>query len=211
MNVRRSSGAGPPEAVRRNAEFVSDLRICLKRAKPRLAASLRDQLIGIVKHHLAWKLRGHREIFPGMARLAHWAGVSERQARENMRTLECWSVVKSVAYARGGRRSTRYTVDLWALFRALVDLGCNPSSKLRSFMRGNTEVDGCFMKETQNVSHIDAAHNAGRTSGPVRLHDLAAGAARNPEENPEVSSAGIQRESAPSGLEPNVVRLTYRR
>lgn len=208
MNVRRSLSAGPPEAVRRNAEFVSDLRVCVKRAKPRLAASLREQLIGIVRQHLVWKLRGQHEIYPGMAKLAEWGGVSERQARENMRTLERWSVVESVAYARGGRRSTRYTVDLWALFRALVDLGCNPSPKLRLFMRGNTEVDGRFMKETQNVSHLDAAHNAGRTSDPVRLQDRTAGVSRNPEQNPEVSSAGIQRESASSGLESNVVRLT---
>ena len=133
--------AGPPEAVQNISSTVKLLDATLKRARPnRIPASLRAQLVKLVSHWLYWRLLGAVEVYPGIARMAVWASASERQARSNMRILENWRVAVPLAYAKGGRRATRFRIDEEALFRVLVHLGCNPGDRLRLALVRNPEI-----------------------------------------------------------------------
>lgn len=136
MIPRASSGRQIPESMRAISATVALLRATLRRAKPApIPASQRDMIAGLVGHWLRWRLRGAEAVYPGLAQLAKWGGCSTRQARSNLRQLEAWLVVASVAYAQGGRRATRLVVSGEGLFRALVLTGCNPSPELREGLR----------------------------------------------------------------------------
>lgn len=196
--------SGPPEAVQAINKTIGLLRATLRRAKPRaIPRSLRSQTVGLVRHWLNWRLRGQTEIYPGMEKMAEWGECKEWQARENTRTLEAWLAVRPTAYAKGGRRATRFVLSGEGLFRALVDLGCNPSPTLRNGLR-QYDLMPALPPEAENpvvsggiaVSFQSIMEN----QNPVKNRDVrvilpvenpVVACYENPVKNPVVTTAGI--------------------
>jgi hypothetical protein len=121
----------------------------LERALLPLPQSLIRQTGGLISHCLRHHLSGN-DAHPGLAKMAKMGKCSHRQAQRNLRCLEAWGVMAPTAYLKGGRRATRYWLDLDALKRAMVTMGCNPSGvfcakisdinhDMRGDMRGDTE------------------------------------------------------------------------
>jgi len=103
-------------------------------------------------------------IYPGMANMARWGECSEKQARTNFARLKLYGIVEPIACEKGGRRATRFVIHLPAISRFLVAAELNPSPALLT-----------------KLKNADP-----RSQNPEVAHPL------NPEENPEVTSAGIQ-------------------
>jgi hypothetical protein len=141
------------------------LRSSLNLNRRKMRASLRHQLAGILTFALAKSATGEVVIHPGMERMADWGECSERVARENFAHLREHGVVVTVAYENGGRRATRFLVDLRALLTYLEGLGMRLSAKLLDKIR------------------------ACRLWALKRLDKTVSQAQRNP----EVSSAGIHK------------------
>jgi len=189
------------------------LRAALRRANPKpLAPCLRDLLPRLVRHWLDWRRRGHFEIYPGVTKLAKWAGCSDRNVRTHLRTLEAWGVMIPLGYRKGGRRATRYAVSGEALFRALVVMGCNPSDKLRSALREfdlprrpaeNPEV---VRRISSSYQLLEVVSNRPITS-KSRPKVAKEADRRNAEENPEVTSAGIQDYMGNGPLVPEAAKV----
>jgi hypothetical protein len=147
------------------------LRAALERATPNpIAASLREQLIGTVQNWFKFRSAGYQAIHPGNSNFAKWGKCRERQARENLRTLERWRALEAVEYQKGGRRATRYIISGEGIFRALVNLGCNPHPNLRKGLKA-----------------YDLPIGGAKSNGNPTLRLV-----KNPALNPAVSAAGIQ-------------------
>ena len=170
--------SGKPLALVEIDDLSNHLQNALKRARYPLAPSCVAQLGKIVSHFLRQQLAGHQVIYPGMKAMAKWAGCQERQARKNFSTLQaaCVSVVH--AYAKGGRRSTRFSVDFEAIVRLLVIIGANPSPELIVKLRAARDRRRRPTEDTAHRSALNPALN------PVL----------NPAFEPVPSAAGIQRE-----------------
>ncbi len=110
-------------------DLAKHVQSTLSRAVEPLPQSLIRQLGGLISHCLRVHMRGD-DACPGIKKMAGFGKCSERQARRNLRQIEAWLVMCPTQYIKGGRRTTRYWLDLMALKRALVCLGCNPSPAL---------------------------------------------------------------------------------
>jgi hypothetical protein len=126
---------GPAEEVSRDADTVRLLAGTLKRAKPKLAPSKVAQIKHLVRTVLRRRRAGFDTFSEAMADIAKAAGCELRQARDNMRALENWGAFVKVAEG-GGTENATWSMDGEALFRALVDCGCNPHPMLRAGLRG---------------------------------------------------------------------------
>lgn len=165
-------------------DLSSHLRNTLKRADNPLAPSCVAQLGKIVSHFLRHQLAGHRVIYPGMKAMAKWGGCQERQARKNFATLQAACVTVVHAYAKGGRRSTRFSVDFEAIVRLLVTIGANPSPEL--------------------IDKLRAARDRCRRS----TGDTARGPAQNPVQNPALSQA-LEPVPSAAGIQREIARVRY--
>jgi hypothetical protein len=116
----------------------------------------------MVKHTYSMRQRGDFVIYPGMEKMAELADATDRTARSNMRILENWGVAIPVANAKGGGGSTRFTIDLKALFKALVAQGCNPSEHLRA------ELCRSLVEARGNVYHLPNDNSRAQHSPQVR-------------------------------------------
>jgi hypothetical protein len=103
----------------------STLRRCPNGIGDSLVRTVGAVLTHCLRHHLAGNAA-----HPGVAKVAALSRCSIRQAQYNLRQLEAWEVLFPVADIKGGRRATRYYVNLVALKRALVAIKCNPSEEL---------------------------------------------------------------------------------
>ncbi|MCK0171472.1 hypothetical protein MWU53_10420 [Aliiroseovarius sp. S1123] len=101
----------------------------LRRCPCRLGNSFIEMTGGLLRHCLRKHLAG-QAAHPGNSKMAKMGNCSDRQARRNLRQLEAWSVLIPFSDKKGGRRATRYWLDLIALKRAMVLAGCNPSREL---------------------------------------------------------------------------------
>ena len=63
-----------PPALAEIMKLERQLRTTLARAEPPLPASCIAQLAKIVSHVLQHQLRGHHYVYPGMRKMASWAG-----------------------------------------------------------------------------------------------------------------------------------------
>ena len=117
-------------------DAVSHLRSHLRKHREIVPASFAGQLCGILSHWGRQQLAGNEVIHPGLAQMARWGGCKLRQANYNLATLREWGVMEGVAYAKGGRRATRYVVHIDLLARALVALGTSPTPALLNKLRG---------------------------------------------------------------------------
>jgi hypothetical protein len=107
-----------------------DLRATLRRCDPPLGDSLLLMAVEIVREGMLLGYCGHAEIHPGMAKLAKWGKCSERQARRNIRELECWELAIPASFVKGGKHSTGYAIDPEAIIRIAQELGANPTVDL---------------------------------------------------------------------------------
>ncbi len=176
-----------PAALVEIDDLSRHLQDTLKRARFPLSPSCVAQLGKIVSHFLRHQLAGHRVIYPGMKEMAKWGGCQERQARKNFSILQAACVILVHDYAKGGRRSTRFSIDFDAIVRLLVTIGTDPSRELISKLRAARDrcggADGHSKNSIRNPVHY-----------PVHYPAL----------EPVPSAAGIQREIA----EPRNVTLT---
>lgn len=179
-----------PQKIRKeHSDAVQQLTVTMRRAAPHpIPRSLRSMAAKLFADWQNKRFHGHQFIHPGMSKLANWAEVSTRQARDNLRQLESWGAVIPVAYEKGGRRATRLVVSGEALFRALVHMGCNPHQNLRQRLSRydlqNPEVVGSF----SILGQTDKPEHLGADDAPENPE---VSEVENPEENPEVTSAGI--------------------
>lgn len=187
------------EEADRQRAFLADVRAALKRAPPptKVPASLREQLLGLLHHWFRMK-RG--VVHPGMKKLAHWGGVTDKQARTNMRQLQAWEVAISCGYEAGGRdRATRYVISLPALFRVLQLIRANPSEFIRKFCHEKAEVDPSFPATNQTLASAHLSLKP-QPSEPLRnsvevTAKPGSRTAQNPEVNPEETSAGKREDT----------------
>jgi hypothetical protein len=123
----------------------------MRRAPDPIGESVVRMTGGLLMHCLRQHLKG-QAAHPGVRKMAQMGKCSERQAQRNRAQLEAWEIMFPVADAKGGRRATRYRLNLVALKRALVMLRCNPSeelfekidavsARLRGDMRGDMRGD----------------------------------------------------------------------
>lgn len=140
-----------PYALTLIDDMAKHVQTTLRRCPDRMGDSLIRMTGGMLRHCLRHHLRGNAA-HPGKAKMAQMGRCTERQVKRNLRQLEAWEVLLPVADAKGGRRATRYVVDLAALKRVLVMLKCNPSedlferidavsARLRGDMRGDMRGD----------------------------------------------------------------------
>lgn len=127
---------GPSEAVKRDSQTAKRLHETLRRAKPEpIPESLRLQFLALVKLALK-ELRGGRKVIsPTVKAIGQASGIKVRQARNNLRIAEDWGFLIPYANSSGGYRSAQWEVSGEALFRKLVERGCNPSLDLRKGLR----------------------------------------------------------------------------
>jgi len=126
---------GPSDAVKRDFGTVRLLRATLLRARPvAVALSLRQQIVVLFRLNLTARRARAETIHPILADVAKAAGCKPRQARDNLRTLERWGVLALLTEG-GGTSAATYAFDGEALFRVLVNLGCNPGADLRKGLR----------------------------------------------------------------------------
>jgi hypothetical protein len=123
------NGMGKPLALVQIDDMARHVQNTLRRCPDPVGESLVKMLGGLLMHCLRKHLGGH-PAHPGLAKMAGMGRCSERQAQRNLRQLEAWEVMFPVADVKGGRRATRYFVNLVALKRALVATRCNPSEEL---------------------------------------------------------------------------------
>ncbi|WP_323012916.1 hypothetical protein [Devosia sp.] len=100
------------------AQFRRHVREAIRKT-PLLNKSERDFALGIVNLWFVHR-NGDGFIHPGAERLAKKARVSLRSAKTYLSRLREMAVIRAVAYAKGGRKATRYVVDLSRLM-ALFD------------------------------------------------------------------------------------------
>lgn len=189
------------EEAERQRAFIKDLRACLNRSRGRnrIAASLRDQLVGLVQH---WFRHRMGMVHPGIAKMAEWAGVTEKQARNNARQLERWGVAIPVANQDGGRgNSTEYVIDLKALFSVLNLMGCRPTDFMRDFAAEKAEITLRILLSFPTVDRLETRKIlAGEPEISTATEDAAKpGTPRgqNPEVKAEQTSARIRDNSGP--------------
>lgn len=141
-------------------------------------------------------------VHPGIAKMAEWAGVTEKQARNNARQLERWGVAIPVANQDGGRgNSTEYLIDLKALFSVLNLMGCRPTDFMRDFSAEKAEITSRFLVSFQTFDRLEtrkilteepevstATEDAAKPGTPR---------GQNPEVKAEESSARIRDNSGP--------------
>ena len=197
------------EAKRRRA-FLADLRSLLKRTRGpnKIPASLRDQLVGLVQHVFRHQLD---VVYPGVTKMACWAGASTKIARANVRTLERWLVAVPVGCETGGRgNAVRYLIDFAALFDALVLLGCKPSPFVHDFCREKAELQRNLMKKNHPLGAAERRKIQDKMqlnrSLPPSDDQCAVGIPQKAEQKAEESSAGyvenIEVGSLPTDVPP---------
>lgn len=153
---------GKPLALVQIDDMARHVMNTMRRAPDPLGESLVKMTGGLLMHCLRMHLRGEAA-HPGKAKMAKMGKCGERQVKRNLRQLEAWEVMFPVADEKGGRRATRYRLNLVALKRALVMLRCNPSEELfekidtvsirlrgdmRGDMRGDSMSPGIHTKVT---------------------------------------------------------------
>lgn len=120
---------GKPLALVQIDDMARHVQSTMRRCPNGIGDSLVRTTGAILMHCLRQHIRGEAA-HPGVAKVAAASRCSERQAQYNLRQLEAWEVLFPVADIKGGRRATRYYVNLVALKRALVAIKCNPSEEL---------------------------------------------------------------------------------
>lgn len=168
-------------------DLCRHLRNTMARSDGFLPRSLIRQLTGTVSWFLRQQLLGQRVIHPGMAKMAKWGECSERQARKNFAKMRCYEVVEPISYVCGGRRATRFFVNLAAIKRLLVVTGCNPSPAL--------------------IEKLDEA--LAKVKNPELNPELTP--SQNPELRPEPSSAGIHSRLETPATDTNIVPFSSHR
>lgn len=113
--------------------LIDDLsrHVCstLRRCPNPLGPKFIDVTGGLLRHCLRKHLIG-QVAHPGNAKMAKMGNCTERHVRRILEQLKAWKVMIPVADQKGGHRATRYWLNLFALKRVLVLLGCNPSPEL---------------------------------------------------------------------------------
>lgn len=149
-------------------DMARHVQSTMRRAPDPLGESLIRMTGGLLMHCLRQHLRGEAA-HPGRKKMAAMGKCSEKQAQRNIATLRNWLVMFPVADENGGRRATRYRVNLVALKRALVALGCNPSPELfekidtvgkslRGDMRGDMRGDTMSHGIHRDISAVEKNH-----------------------------------------------------
>lgn len=110
-------------------DMARHVQSTLRRSSDPVGESLIRQLGGMLMFAVRQHMSG-KPAHPGMERMKAWGKCSKRQAQRNTAQLEAWLVLFPISDKQGGHRATRYRVNLAALKRALVALGCNPSPEL---------------------------------------------------------------------------------
>lgn len=110
-------------------DMARHVQSTMRRCPDGIGESLVQMTGGLLMHCLRQHIAG-KPAHPGRAKMAQMGKCSEKQAQRNIAILRNWLVMFPVADEKGGRRATRYRVNLEALKRALVALGCNPSPEL---------------------------------------------------------------------------------
>lgn len=118
-----------PLALVQIDDMARHVQNTMRRCPDPIGESLIRQIGGLLMHCLRQHLRG-QAAHPGIAKIASMGRCGKRQAQRNTRQLEAWNVLHPVADLKGGRRATRYLVNLVSLKRTLVALQCNPSPEL---------------------------------------------------------------------------------
>lgn len=137
-----------PFALAQIDDMARAVQQTLRRANDPLGESLVRMTGGLLMHCLRHHLAGNAA-HPGRARMAKMGLCCDKQAQRNIAILRNWLVMVPMSHLKGGgRRATRYRVDLQALKRVLVAIGCNPSPELfdridavSSLIRGDIRVD----------------------------------------------------------------------
>jgi hypothetical protein len=156
------------EAVNR---MGARLRATLKRCDPPLPDSLRLIAVQLIKEAIVRGIDGQPTIHPGMTKMAAWGGCSERQARRNVRTLEDAGVMVGHEFKKGGRRATRYSVDLEAVIRLAMSLGANPHHELVAEIRAMRADMRADIEGGHKAGHMSAGiHNS--TAAPLSRRAL---------------------------------------
>lgn len=139
-------------------DLARHVQSTMRRAPVPLGESVIAMTGGLIMHCMRMHIAGHYA-HPGRAKMAAMGRCSDRQAKRNISQLRNWLVMVPVADEGGGRRATRYRLDLLGLKRALVTLECNPSPELiekieavfdvlrgdmRGDMRGDTMSPGIY-------------------------------------------------------------------
>lgn len=132
-------------------DMARHVQSTMRRATDPFGESLIRMTGGLLMHCLRQHALGN-PAHPGRKKMAAMGKCSEKQAQRNISILRNWLVMFPVSDEKGGRRATRYRLNLVALKRALVATGCNPSpdlfekidavcASLRGDMRGDTRGD----------------------------------------------------------------------
>lgn len=131
-----------PDTVRNQKDAARLLAGTLARVKKpaRLSLSIRLQLLGLVKHWFAMRVRGETRIYPGTERMMEWGACSERTARTNVATLKGWGVLRPIAHEEGGAgKATEFFLNIDALWQILVVMKARPSDALRDALKACNE------------------------------------------------------------------------
>ena len=110
-------------------DMARHVQATMRRAPDPLGESLIRMTGGLLMHCLRQHIIG-KPAHPGRAKMAVMGRCSDRQVKRNLSALRAWLVLYPVSDEKGGRKATRYRVNLVAMKRVLVAIGCNPSPEL---------------------------------------------------------------------------------
>lgn len=159
---RQCTPRGAPDADLEIGRTKRQLAKALHRARPRVSAGTRAALVEIVAHWQHHRLRGARTVHPGLDRIAGWAGVQERQARNIVRQLEAWNVIEAVAHASGGAGlAPEYVVHGRAIVRALQAMGAGVTEALAHRLTAHDILPG-FKRDISQENQTDSAKKRGQ-------------------------------------------------
>lgn len=192
-NDRKRGGTPPPVSKINKAERL--VREAIRRAG--LQPTLARQAARMVGHFAHKRLRGFHSVWPGMENMAEWGDCGERMARKNFVQLEAGEVIRVIGEKKGGRKlATEWIVDPKGLKKWLILIGANPSPTLLGLL--DTILIG-------GAPHPDMEGEKPRT-GNAQNPELEGAEIdpktrnRNPELNPELSSArSIEIGNRPKG------------
>lgn len=121
--------SGKPLAHVQIDDMARHVMNTMRRAPSPFGESIIRMTGGLIMHCLRQHLHGN-PAHPGRKKMAEMGKCSTKQAQRNIAVLRNWLVMFPVADEKGGRRATRYRLNLLALKRVLVASGCNPSPEL---------------------------------------------------------------------------------
>lgn len=99
-----------------NDQFTKSVEMAYRRMVRSSVRACRDLTKGdrevlVAMLNLSWHYGGRRPIYPGVARLAKRAKVTERTVKRALAKFRAAGLIEVVSHASGGKGSTRYTLD----------------------------------------------------------------------------------------------------